>query len=429
MKDKPSEILYSEPVKEIISNPPRKIIRWGTTLIFLIFLFFILLSWLIKYPDIVSAPIEITTVNPPITLVSKITGRINKLYVTDGEEVTPGKLLAVMETAASIQEFKLLTAALDTIKNPEKLSSGSLLRFSELGEIQPYYASFLKELYDFNTFIRNDYYGNKINSLTAEITSLQEYINRMKEKENLVSDNLVLERKKYQRDSVLFSGKVYAESDLDKSKQAYNLIRQELQQAGLNRSAKVIEVTEKKQQLLDYRIMREEEKQKLISILNESFLNLSAQMKIWENKYLLISPVKGIVTFTKYWSENQSVLIDQPVLNVVPENAGNYIGRINLSMVRSGKVKINQVVNIKLSSFPYLEYGMVRGIINTKSLVPSGDAYIIEVYLPQGLKTLYGKELDFTQNMQGTAEIITENIRLLQKIINPLRHFISKNKS
>ena len=429
MKDKPSEILYSEPVKEIISNPPRKIIRWGTTLIFSIFLFFILLSWLIKYPDIVSAPIEITTVNPPITLVSKITGRINKLYVTDGEKVTPGKLLAVMETAASIQEFKLLTAAIDTIKNPEKLSSDSLLRISELGELQPYYASFLKALSDFNTFTRNDYYGNKINSLTLEITSLQEYINRMKVKENLMSDNLVLERKKYQRDSVLFSGKVYPESDLEKSKQAYNLIRLELQQAELDRSAKVIEVTEEKQQLLDYRIKGEEEKQKLISVLNESFLNLSAQMKIWENKYLLISPVKGIVTFTKYWSENQSVLIDQPVLNVVPENAGNYVGRINLSMVRSGKVKINQVVNIKLSSFPYLEYGMVRGIINAKSLVPSGDAYIIEVYLPQGLKTLYGKELDFTQNMQGTAEIITEDIRLLQKIINPLRHLISKNKS
>ncbi|MCX6330572.1 MAG: HlyD family efflux transporter periplasmic adaptor subunit [Bacteroidia bacterium] len=429
MKDKPSEILYSEPVKEIISNPPRKIIRWGTTLIFSIFLFLILLSWLIKYPDIVSAPIEITTVNPPITLVSKITGRINKLYVTDGEMVMPDQLLAVMETAASIQEFKLLTAAIDNIKDPEKLSSDSLIHFSELGELQLYYASFLKALSDFSTFIRNDYYGNKINSLTIEITSLLEYIDRMKVKEKLVSDNLVLERKKYQRDSILFLGKVYPESDLEKSKQAYNLIRLELQQAGLDRSAKVIEVTEKRQQLLDYRITGEEEKQKLISVLNESFLNLNAQMKIWANKYLLISPVKGTVTFTKYWNENQSALIDQPVLNIVPENAGNYIGRISLSMVRSGKVKIDQVVNIKLSSFPYLEYGMVRGVVKTKSLVPSGDAYIIEVSLPQGLKTLYGKELDFTQNMQGTAEIITEDIRLLQKIINPLRHLISKNKS
>lgn len=429
MKDKVSEILYSEPVKEIISNPPRKIIRWGTTIISSIFLLFIILSWLIKYPDFVSSPIEITTVNPPITLVSKISGRINKLYVTDGEKVIQGKLLAVMETAASIQELNLLKSLTDTIKYPERISSNSLFRFSELGELQPYYTSFLKSLSEFNNYIQNDYYGSKIISISDEINSLREYIERMKVKEKLVSDNMVLERKRYQRDSVLYSSKVFPESDLEKSKQAFNMIRLELQQAGLDRSAKIIDLAEKKQLLLDYQIKREEEKQNLISGLNEKFLNLTAQLRIWENKYLLVSPVEGTVTFTRFWSENQSVLIDQPVLNVVPENPGNYIGRINLSMARSGKVKINQHVNIKLSSFPYLEYGMVRGMVTNKSLVTSGDAYIIEVSLPQGLKTLYGKELDFTQNMQGTAEIITDDIRLIQKIINPLRHLISKNKS
>jgi hypothetical protein len=31
--------------------------------------------------------------------------------------------------------------------------------------------------------------------------------------------------------------------------------------------------------------------------------------------------------------------------------------------------------------------------------------------------------------MQGTAEIITEDLRLLQKIINPFRYMISRNKS
>jgi hypothetical protein len=97
-------------------------------------------------------------------------------------------------------------------------------------------------------------------------------------------------------------------------------------------------------------------------------------------------------------------------------------------MQRSGKVKNGQMVNIKLSGYPYLEYGIVRGIVRSKSLVPSSDAYIIEVDLPNGLSTLYGIKLDFTQNMQGTAEIITEDLRLFQKIINPFRYLISRNK-
>jgi hypothetical protein len=142
----------------------------------------------------------------------------------------------------------------------------------------------------------------------------------------------------------------------------------------------------------------------------------------------LISPIAGTVTFTRFWTENQTVVMDQPVLYVVPKNPGEFVGRIFLNMQRSGKVKVGRVVNIKLSGYPYLEYGMVRGYVKTKSLVPAGDAYVIEITLPEGLKTLYGKDLEFTQNMQGTAEILTDDLRLLQKIINPFRHLISKNK-
>lgn len=428
MKTRRPEILYSDQVNEIISNPPRRIIRWGTVMIFLVFLLLVLLAWLIKYPDIIPAPIEITTVNPPVTLTTKITGRINKLYVSDGAKVSSGQLLAVMETAASINEINKLKAVIDTIRDPEKLSSDKLPYFSEMGELQPYYATFLKAHSDYGTYVTNDFYGGRIISISEEIAGLQEYIGRMGIKERLVSENLALERKKYQRDSVLFSGKVYSESDLEKSRQSFNLMNLELQQVGLDRSAKIIELAEKRQLLQDYRINREEGKMKLLSVLDEAFMNLGAQIRIWENKYLLISPINGTVTFTKFWSSNQSVVVDQPVLNVVPESPGDYIGRIFLNMQRSGKVKAGQTVNIKLSGFPYLEYGMVRGLVRTISLVPSGNEYVIEVSLPQELITLYGRELKFTQNMQGTAEILTEDLRLLQKIINPFRHLISKNK-
>ncbi|MCU0472877.1 MAG: HlyD family efflux transporter periplasmic adaptor subunit [Bacteroidales bacterium] len=428
MKEKKPAILYSDPVNEIISNPPRKIIRWGTTVIFIVMAVLITLSWIVRYPDVVPAPVEITTVNPPVTLVTKITGRINKLYVTDGEKVSAGEWLAVMETAADISQVRSFKTAIDTISKPEWLSSAAFPHFTRLGELQLYYASFMKSLSDFGIYIQNDFYGNKINSLNDEISGLQDYLNKLKIKEKLLSENLFLERKKFQRDSILFSGNVYSESEIEKSRQSFNLISLEFQQAGLDRSSRMIELAEKRQLLMDYRIKREEEKQKLVSVLEESFMNLNARLKIWENNYLLVSPVEGKVAFTRYWSENQSVVADQPVLNVVPENSGDFVGRILLNMQRSGKVKIGQTVNIKLSGFPYLEYGMVRGAVKTKSLVPSGDAYVIEVTLPEGLTTLYGRELEFTQNMQGTAEILTDDLRLLQKIINPFRYLASKNK-
>jgi multidrug resistance efflux pump len=428
MKDRKPEILYSDPVKEIMGNPPGKILRWGTTVMFLVLVLFILFAWLIRYPDIIPAQVEITTLSPPVTLVTKITGLIKYLYVKEKEKVTAGQLLAVMETTASMDEIKLLKQTIDTIKKPELLPSQLIPDFSKLGELQGFYASFLKNLSDLNDYNENDFYGSKIKSLTDEINGIQEYIGRLIVKEKLYSENQKLEAKKYNRDSSLFAGKVIPESELESSYQSLIRFNIELQQVRLDHSAKAIEMAEKRQLLQDYRIKRLEERKKLISVLEESFLNLKAQVNIWENNYLLISPVDGIVTFTKFWSANQSVVKDEAVINVVPFETGNFLGRINLKMQRSGKVKPGQLVNIKLSGYPYLEYGMVRGVVKSKSLVPSGDAYIIEIELPGGLTTLYGINLDFTQNMQGIAEIITEDIRLLQKIVNPFRYLVSKNK-
>lgn len=395
---------------------------------FLVFVLFIFFAWLIRYPDIIPAAVEITTTNPPVTLVTKITGHINSLFVKEREKVNVGQLVALMETTASMKEIELLKQTIDTIKTPETLSSRLLPAFSELGELQGFYGTFLKNLSDLNNYMINDFYGSKIASLADEINGIQEFISRLSIKEKLYSENQRLEAKKYSRDSSLYASKVIAESGLENSHQSLLRVSMELQQARLDHSSKTIELSEKRQQLQDYRITRIDEKEKLVSVLRESFLNLKAQINLWENTYLLISPIEGIVSFTKFWSANQSVVKDEPVVSIVPIDAGKFLGRINLKMERSGKVKTGMVVNIKLSGYPYMEYGMVRGIVKSKSLVPAEDAYVIEIELPNGLTTLYGKTLDFTQNMQGTAEIITENIRLIQKIVNPFRYMVSRNR-
>lgn len=420
--------LYSEPVNEIMGEVPAFFIRWGNAAIFIVFVIFLVLSWLIKYPDRIPAPVEITTINPPVTLVSKITGRIKKLYARDKEHVHQGEVIGVMETAASMEEFIRLERFIDTLKNPYKIANVKMPEFSELGELQEYWSTFMTASADYSNYLKNNYYGNKAVAVKREMESIRDYINRLAVKERLCRENISLETRKFSRDSLLSGSGVYSESELEKSKQSLIRMNIELQQVLLDQSEKNIELAEKNQLLQDYTIKGLEEEEKYYSSLQESFMNLKAQIKIWKNNYLLVSPVDGIVTFTRFWSENQSVNKDEAVLSIVPEETGDYIGRIILGMNRSGKVRVGQAVNIKFSGYPFLEYGMVRGIIKSKSMVLSGDGYIIEVNLPEGLTTLYGEKLTFTQNMQGTAEIITDNLRLLEKIINPVRYLISRNR-
>ncbi|HEX2920599.1 MAG TPA: hypothetical protein VHO50_05480 [Bacteroidales bacterium] len=419
------EILNSGIIGEIMGSPPSIIVRSGTLILFLMLVLFILLASLIRYPDTIPTKVEITTTNPPITVISKITGRIQRLMVSDKELVNPGQILAVMETSASIEDILTIRRIFDTMSIS---NSPALPDLTDLGEIQTFYSDCKRNLNNLESYDRNNYYGAKIKSVNDEINAIKDYIEKIIVKESIFSEDLKIEASKFRRDSMLFVAKVIPASQLEITHQSYLKTRLDLQQSRLDRASKLIELAEKKHFLQEYSIKMTEERELLFSAYEESFLNLKAQLNIWVNTYFLTSDINGIVTFTKYWSVNQSVLKDEPVMNVVPLDIGHFIGRSKLKMHRSGKVNEGQIVNIKLSGYPYLEYGIVRGIVKSKSLVPSDNEYIIEIELPEGLRTIYGFNLEFTQNMQGVAEIITDDASLIQKIFNPFRYLITKNR-
>jgi len=425
---KKHEIEYSEPVREIMGNPPGNILRWGTTAIFILFVLFVFFAWFIRYPDIVPAQIEITTENPPASIMSKTTGRIMHLLVNDKQQVKTGEVLAVMENPASYEEVKRLRNFVDTFRLNKNARTCNIPELLNLGELQTPFETFTKSIADIKNFLKNDLYSAKINSVNEELKELKKYSARLLENEKYYRENYLIELNKFRRDSALNAGKSIAPAEYENSRQS--LIRQqiELQKVKLEISARNIEQINKIQLIEEYTIKRSEEIESLFTKTKESLKNLRACLSIWENTYLLISPVNGIVTFSKYWSENQLVMKDETVMSVVPEKQGNYIGKIYLKMHKSGKVREQQTVNIKLNGYPYMEYGMLQGVIRSKALVPAGDSYLIEVELKNGLTTLYNRTLEFTQNMTGFAEIITDDRSLLEKMIYPFRYLISRNK-
>jgi HlyD family secretion protein len=428
MKERRPEIRYSEPVREIMGNPPGSILRWGTTVIFAVFAMFIVFAWLIKYPDFVPSPVEITTENPPVTLVSRLNGKIKLLFVHDRDSVRQNQVLAVMETAADFTEILQLKNFIDTANKLESMSAEKLPDLTRLGEVQNQFSLFRKSISDLNNNVNNDLTGNRIASLKLELSGLNRYLGQLLEKKRLLTESLELETTNFNRMSKLLSTNTVSQADYDNSKQL--LIRQkvELQTVEVDISVARLDVIKKEQMINEYSVTGSETYDKLYVLADESFRNLKAEFTVWENRFLLVSPIAGAVTFTRYWKENQTVNENEAVLSVIPAEPGQYIGRITLKMQRSGKVTEGQTVNIKLSGFPYLEYGMVRGVIRSKSKVSSDDAYMIEIELPDGLKTLYGRQLEFTQNMQGTAEIITNDRSLLAKMVSPFRHLVSVSK-
>jgi multidrug resistance efflux pump len=149
--------------------------------------------------------------------------------------------------------------------------------------------------------------------------------------------------------------------------------------------------------------------------LQTTFEQLSSQFRIYEQKYVIKSPIDGKVSFFKFWNVNQFVQAGDPVMTIVPAS-NDIIGKALIPASGSGKLAAKQVVKIKLDNYNYREFGIINGIVKSVSAVPQENMYSVDIELPNGLNTSYKKKIPISSEMAGAAEIVTEDLRLLDRI-------------
>jgi multidrug efflux pump subunit AcrA (membrane-fusion protein) len=93
--------IRTEEVNEILTSAPKWLYRWGISVIFILILVAVGLSYFIKYPDILTADIRLTTLNPPVTLISKTNGKLTHLLVKNNEQLKYNQTIAVIENTAN----------------------------------------------------------------------------------------------------------------------------------------------------------------------------------------------------------------------------------------------------------------------------------------------------------------------------------------
>jgi len=159
----------------------------------------------------------------------------------------------------------------------------------------------------------------------------------------------------------------------------------------------------------------------------QSFYQLKKAIKDWEHNYALKSSISGQVAFVDIWNKTQTIKSGDNVFSIVPNEFGTYIGKIKAPSYNFGKIKIGQKVHIKLENYPSNEYGMLNGTIHRISIIPDEEGfYNIDVNLNTSLITTYNKEIAFNQEMRGMAEIITEDLRLMERFFHQLKNVIKR---
>ena len=105
-------------------------------------------------------------------------------------------------------------------------------------------------------------------------------------------------------------------------------------------------------------------------------------------------------------------------------------GKALLPVQGSGKVKVGQRVNVRLTNFPDQEFGYLIGRVESISNIPTPEGfYVLEIIFPSGLTTNYDRQLPLTRQMAGSAEIITDDLRLIERFLMPVRKLIQDQRS
>jgi multidrug resistance efflux pump len=415
--------LHGEDVQEILGVPPRWAVRWGSTVALGVVAMLIGLTWILHYPDVVPASIVITTPTPPSSVTAQASGDLTDIRVRDHTSVNRGDLLAVIESSADPSAVFALGERLATLDgNPEK--SALTLEFADelpIGELRGDYAAFVRSFKALKFYLVKDPANTEIRNLEPQIARHGERRAFHVQQRDLLAEQVTIAEDDYARASLLVSHKTGTVTDMNARARQLLQVKESLQGAALAIADTDLEVDKLQQSIAALRLRDQQQRHELLLAFGQSYETLRSRLAIWERSYVLRAPIDGQVSLFKYWSNHQFVKSGDEVLTIVPTGSQTPLGKMMVPVANSGKIKLGQSVFIRLDNYQYEEYGLLRGVVQSIAPVPRGAQYAIEVALPDGLTTSFGKHLDFRQEMQGGAEIVTEDLRLIERIFYQLR--------
>jgi HlyD family type I secretion membrane fusion protein len=426
--------IRSDEVQEILSHTPNWMIRWGITSIFFLILILIGISYFVKYPDVIKGNILVTTEVPPVKLVSKTNGQLTRIYVINGEEVKENDIIADIEsplTDSTVIYLKQLVSstqfAIDEFKSP-KINFENELVF---GEVQTEFGQLKKTYNEYYQVITDSYQKKKINRLRNQITNYDRLGVISNRQLKLTEQDLKNGKEKFQSEKNLYDKGVISKMEFFEKQTVLNQNKQQVENLKKTYVQNQITISDLKKQLVDMEYETSEKERTLKESIEISCNNIQNYLNTWQQNYRITASFDGTVSYLTTLNENQFVTSGTNLFAIVPNN-NEYIGTVQIPSQGFGKVKVGQTVHIKLDNYPYNEFGQLEGVVKEISLIPSvvgeqkQSVYLAKVSLTKGLTTTYKKELEFKPEMSGTAEIVTEDLRLIERIFNQFRKIMDK---
>ena len=418
-------ILHSEEMVEMIDSAPKNIIKWGETVIGIVFVILIIGSFLFKYPDTITCQATISPEEPGVWIVAKNSGKMKELLGKEGDSVRKDQIIAVIENTAKTED--VLQVERDLASLPFGIGYDTNKTHLNLGELQDSYANFISALSDYNNFINNNLYLEKINAETKQYEAYVALTKSMQNQAKITTRQNRIQKGDFKGDEILFKKGLVAKSEYNKALielMNSNLSVEQTKSSILNSK---LQATQTANDIIQLKMEYRQDSLKIGNSLKAAYNKLRTDLRQWRNSYAIVSPANGKLTLGKYWAVNQYITAGDKVFAVTPSNSHNrLLAKAEVSVVGAGKIKRGQKVNMMLNSYPYMEYGYLTGKVLYMSQIPEEEKYIATIGFAPGATTSYNKKVDLKREQIGTAEILTDERSLGERLIAPI-FFIFKH--
>jgi len=419
---------HSDDIEDIIAVVPSWLVRWGITVFFFVLLLIISLSAIIRYPDIVKAQLTINSPDAPKPIVSKIYGKLVKLLVRENQPVTAGQPLAYIESTANHAKVLALLVNLKYLQQQvlqNKPVNNMLLNQADniqFGELQSAYQTFYQEYIEYRSSVNDGFLVKKRAYLLKDLDYLAQQQKQLSTQKDLEQKDLGIADKEYDMHKKLADQKVETTEELRQEESKLLAKKSPVVQTESAIITGENNYDAKQKEILELDNQVREEKGKFLQALN----SLISATEDWKSKYVLAASQSGKVLFSGIVQENHVLSANQEVFEINP-GEGGFFGEMKISQGNLGKVREGQKVLIKLKSYPFEEYGMLKGKIAYISDVPYKDSIYfskVDFSLKQGSNLK--RPIHLKQGMMADAEIITQDATMMQRLSRSLVKVIDK---
>lgn len=417
---------YSEQVRDVLTRPPSGLVRRGTGIVVLGIGLMIGVAPLISYPDTLVGPVVLTTNPQPQQIVIKANGRLGRLLAINEQLVRTGQPLAEIENTTRLANVPRLQQLIDEVRRFIRNSATRLTPIPDgitFGDIQAEVNALTTACINYRRLVSDGFLPQRLALLSREISQYRRLMVVNERQSAINTSELGNAEKKYRIDRRLFSEKVYSQSEFLGMENEYLRRKRENEEYQKTLIQNTLQVAVKEKERLDLRQQQTQQLRTTSNNIRQALRNIENLVQVWQQGYLLTAPFSGRLYYLRPMEELQSLRSGDTLFAIAPQNKP-IIASAWLSAQNRGKLRVGQAVIIRLSDYPFAEFGIVRGQVNAIFQSSSNARCRIEIKLPNQLVSSYKKKLLYRYEMPGTVEVITDDLSLLERALFGLRKLL-----